>query len=59
MDERFKGVLVFDCEAANPYYGCPTKEQKLRLFVCHSYDDDKTYFLYDKKEMNGDENQKF
>jgi len=51
VDKKFPGVLAFDCEAANPYYGCPTKEQKLRLFICYSYDDQKVHYLYDKGEI--------
>ena len=48
---KYPGVLVFDIESANPYYGCPTEQHRLRLFACYSFDDQKSYMLYDPQEI--------
>jgi len=50
VEDRFKNVLIYDCEAAAEYRS-PTQTHKLRLFGCYSFDDDKYYLLYHDKEI--------
>jgi len=50
MEDKYKGVLIFDLETAADM-GSPTSTHKLRIFGCYSFDDDKYYLLEDKKEM--------
>lgn len=50
VDERFKDVLIYDCEAA-AVLGSPTSTHKLRLFGCYSFNDDKYYLLYEPHEI--------
>jgi len=50
MDDKYKGVLVWDCESAADL-GKPTSTHKLRIFGCWSFDDEKYYLLYNEKEI--------
>ena len=50
MDERFKNVLIYDCESAATL-GSPTSTHKLRIFACYSYNDDKFYLLYKQNDI--------
>ena len=51
MDERFRDVLIFDCESA-AVLGSPTSTHKLRIFACYSYNDQKYYMLYNQEEIS-------